>query len=93
MRRNTNSNNETEFRKQINRSEIVGTTKSKTAVVEALVRSNALNRTGVINYNAYGVKDGVEFKKAMGKFIDNFLLGTLVPDYNTKDGKNIFLGS
>ena len=82
-----------EFRKQINRSEIVGTTKSKTAVVEALVQSNALNRTGVINYNAYGAKDGVEFEKATGKFIDNFLLRTLVPDYNTKDGKNIFLGS
>ena len=82
-----------EFRKQINRSEIVGTTKSKTAVVEALVRSNALNRTGVINYNAYGAKDGIGFEKATGKFIDNFLLRTLVPDYNTKDGKNIFLGS
>ena len=56
-----------EFRKQINRSEIVGTTKSKTAVVEALVRSNALNRTGVINYNAYGAKDGIGFEKATEK--------------------------
>ena len=93
MRRNANSNIEMEFRKQINRSEIVGTTKSKTAVVVALVRCNALNRTGVINYNAYGAKDGVEFEKATGKFIDNFVLRTLVPDYNTKDGKNIFLGS
>ena len=82
-----------EFRRQINRSEIVGRTKSKTAVVEALVRSNALNRTGVINYNAYGAKDGVGFEKATEKFIDNFLLRTLVPDYNIKDGKNIFLGS
>ena len=93
MRRNANSNIEMEFRKQINRSEIVGTTKSKTAVVEALVRSNALNCTGVIDYNAYGAKDGIGFEKATEKFIDNFLLRTLVPDYNTKDGKSIFLGS
>ena len=92
MRKTTNSNFEMDI-KQINRSQIAGFTKSKTAVVEALVQSNALNRTGVINYNAYGAKDGVGFEKATEKFIDNFLLRVLVPDYNVKNGKNIFLGS
>ena len=79
--------------KRINRSEIVGCTKSKTAVVEALVRNNALNRTGCINYNVGGVKDNVGFVNVTEKFVDNFLLHVLVPDYNTKNGKNIFVGS
>ena len=73
MRKTTNSNFEMDI-KQINRSQIAGFTKSKTAVVEALVQSNALNRTGVVNYNAYGAKDGVGFEKATEKYIDNFLL-------------------
>ena len=79
--------------KRVNRSDIVGRTKSKTAIVEALIRSNALNRTGVTNYNTFGVKDGIGFEEATEKFIDNFLLRVLVPDYNIKDGKNIFIGS
>ena len=93
LTRNANSNNETEFRKQISRSEIVGPTKSTTVFVEAFIRSNTFNRTDAINYNAYATKCGVEFEKVARKFIDNFLLRTLVPNYNTKDGKNIFLGS
>ena len=79
--------------KQINRSEIVGCAKSRTAIVEALVQSNALNRTGCINYNIYGTKDSIGFQEATEKFIDNFLLRVLVPNYNVKDGKNIFVGS
>ena len=70
--------------KRVNRSDIVGRTKSKTAIVEALIRSNALNRTGVTNYNTFGVKDGIGFEEATEKFIDNFLLRVLVPDYNIK---------
>ena len=79
--------------KRINRSEIVGHAKSRTAIVEALIRSNAINRTGGIDYNTYGAKDGTGFEKATEKFIDNFLLRVLIPDYNIKDGKNIFVGS
>ena len=79
--------------KQINRSEIVGWAKSRTAIVEGLVQSNALNRTGCINYNTYGTKDSIGFQEATEKFIDNFLLRVLVPNYNVKDGKNIFVGS
>ena len=38
----------------INRSEVAGASKLKTAVMESLVRSNALNCTGNINYNVGG---------------------------------------
>ena len=79
--------------KRVNRSEVVGFKKSKTAVVEALIQANALNRTGTANYNTFGHKDGIGFEKATQKFIDNFLLRVLVPDYNIKEGKNIFVGS
>ena len=79
--------------KRVNRSEVVGFKKSKTAVVEALIQANALNRTGTANYNTFGHKDGIGFKEATQKFIDNFLLRVLVPDYNIKEGKNIFVGS
>ena len=61
--------------------------------MEALIRSNALNCTGAINYNVYGTKDGIGFEEATEKFIDNFLLRVLVADYNIKDGKNMFVGS
>ena len=78
---------------QINRSELVGLSRSNTAAVEALVRANALNLTGTINYNESGVNDGVGFEKVTKKFVDNFILRVLVPDYNVKKGKNIFIGS
>ena len=42
-----------------NRSELVGRSQYKTCVMEALIRANALNRTGAIDYNTYGVKNGV----------------------------------
>ena len=61
--------------------------------MEALIRANALNRTGAIDYNTDGVKDGVGFEKVTEKFVDNFLFRVLVPDYNTNEGKHIFLGS
>ena len=79
--------------KRVNRSDIVGFKKSKTAVVEALIQTNAFNRTGTTNYNIFGQKDGIGFEEATEKFIDNFLLRVLVPDYNIKHGKNIFVGS
>ena len=79
--------------KRVNRSELVGFKKSKTAIVETLIQTNALNRTGTTNYNIFGQKDGIGFEEATEKFIDNFLLRVLVPGYNIKDGKNIFVGS
>ena len=71
---------------RINRIELVGTSKSKTVVLETLVKANALNRTGNIDYNKYGHLDCVGFEKVSEKFVFNFLFRLLVPDYNTKKG-------
>ena len=76
-----------------NRSELVGNVKVKTALVEHVARCNALNRTGKINYNEGGSKDGVGLRSVTEKFVDNFLLRVLVADYNTKAGKNIYIGT
>ena len=78
---------------QVKKSDLVGRSKSKTAAIEAIVQANCLNLTGKVNYNLGGVKDGIGFENVTDKFIDNFLLQVLVPDYNVKDGKNIFIGS
>ena len=66
---------------RVNRNDLSGATKSRTAVIESLIHSNALNRTGTPNYNADGVKDGIEFVNVTEKFVDNFLLRVLVPEY------------
>ena len=83
---------------RVNRSELVGKTQNNTAVLEALIRANALNRTGDLNYNENGKLDGVGFEKVSEKFIDNFVFCNIVPDYNTKQNKgkkptNIYAGS
>ena len=73
----------------IDRTEIVGRAKSKTALVDALSRYNALNHTGQVDFNKYGEKDGVGFQSVTEKFVDNFILSVLVPEYNTKNGSNV----
>ena len=81
----------------VNCSELVGKSQSKTAALEALIKANALNRTGNVDYNKYGKLDGIGFEKVSDKFVDNFLLCVLVPDYNTEKKKKIrgnnFIGS
>ena len=62
-------------------------------VQHPLIRANALNQTGDVNYNKNGLKDGVGFVEVTDKFVDNFLFRTLVPNYNTKKGRNIFIGT
>ena len=83
---------------RVNRSELVGKAQNDTAVLEALIRANALNRTGDLNYNENGKLDGVGFEKVSEKFIDNFVFCNIVPDYNTKKDKrnrarNMFVAS
>ena len=77
----------------VNRSDLIGKSTSNTLVLETLIRANALNRTGDVNYNENGLKDGIGFVEVTDKFVDNFLFRILVPDYNTKKGRNIFLGT
>ena len=78
---------------RVNRSDLVGKSTSNTLVLETLIKANALNRTGNVNYNENGLKDGVGFVEVTHKFIDNFLFRTLVPNYNTQKGRNIFIGT
>ena len=58
---------------RVTRSDLVGKSKSDTLVMETLIRANALNRTGDVNYNESGIKDGVGFEEVTEKFVDNFL--------------------
>ena len=42
-------------------------------ILESIVRCNALvNKTGFVNYNEYGLKDGIGFVPCSEKFVDNF---------------------
>ena len=77
----------------VTRSDLIGKSKSNTLVMETLIRANALNRTGNVNYNENGLKDGVGFEEVTEKFVDNFLFRILIPDYNIKKGKNMFIGA
>ena len=77
----------------VTRSNLVGRSAAKTAMLETIGKSNALNRTGTINYNDLGQKDGVGLTSVTEKFIDNFVLAVLVPDYNVKNGKYCFCGA
>jgi hypothetical protein len=72
------------------RSYLVGKSKSNLLIIETLIRANALTRTGDVNYNENGSKDGVGFEEVTDKFVDNFLFQILVPDYNVKKGKIYF---
>ena len=78
---------------RVTRSDLVGKSTSNTLVMETLIRANALNRTGDVNYNENGLKDSVGFEEVTEKFVDNFLFRVLVPDYNIKKGKNMFIGT
>ena len=75
------------------RSELAGRSTAKTALLESIGRSNALNRTGVLDYNSCGVKDGIGLKTVSDKFVDNFILSVVVPDYNMKNGKYCYCGA
>ena len=78
----------------ITRKQLVGSSTKKSAVVEAVARSNTRNLTGRINYNSGGMKDNIGFVGVSEMFIDNFLLRILVPEYNITNGKmNPFVGS
>ena len=78
----------------LTRKQLVGSSTKKSAAIEAVARANALNLTGKVNYNVCGKKDGIGFVGVTEKFIDNFLLRIIVPEYNTKNGKvNQFVGS
>lgn len=66
---------------QVSAKELCGRSTRLTACMEQLALQNALNRTGTINYNKYGTKDGIGFIPCSEKFVESFQLHVLVPDY------------
>ena len=72
--------------------DLVGRSKAAGAAIESIARANALNLTGDLDYNKFGSKDANGFIQITEKFVDNFLLHVLVPEYYVKNGKNIFVG-
>ena len=65
----------------ISKKELCGRSQKTTRMLENVVKHNALNKTGHVNYNKGGVKDGVGFQLCSDKFVDNFVLRVLVSGY------------
>lgn len=57
------------------------TAADKKVDLAGIAKGNAMNKTGNLNYNKFGRKDGRGFEECSEMFIDNFLLRTVVPDY------------
>ena len=62
-------------------------------MLENVVKHNALNKTGHINYNKSGSKDGVGFQPCSDKIVDNFILHVLVAVYLIYKRRYIEVGS
>ena len=73
--------------------ELCGRSKNATRMIENVVKHNALNKTGRINYNKGGIKDGVGFQPCSDKFVDNFILRVLVADYLIQKNRYVEVGS
>ena len=71
----------------IERSALVGRTQSKTAVLEAIVRCNARNLTGTLDFNKFGIKDEIGLIGVTPKFVDNFVIDVIAPDYHVTKSK------
>ena len=65
----------------VSKQELCWRSQKSTRMLENVVKHNALNKTGLINYNKGGVKNGVDFQPCSDKFVDNFILRVLVADY------------
>ena len=72
---------------KVNNSALIGRQTKDTALLEYLIRANALNQTGTLDYNKYGTKDGIGIVECNDVFVDNFLLSLLVPGHLIKDKK------
>ena len=77
----------------ISKKELCGRSQKTTRMLQNVVKHNTLNKTGHINYNKGGVKDGVGFQPCSDKFVDNFVLRVLVADYLTYKKKYAEVGS
>ena len=65
----------------VSKQEFCGRSQKSMRMLENVVKHNALNKRGLLNYNKGGVKDGVGFQPCSDKFVENFILRVLVADY------------
>ena len=77
----------------ISKQELCGGSQKTTRMLENVVKYNALNKTGHINYNKGGIKDGVGFQPCSDKFVDNFILRILAADYLIQKNRYVEVGS
>ena len=67
----------------VSKQELCGRSQKSTRMLENVVKHNTLNKTGLINYNKSGVKDGVGFQPCSDKFVDNFILPVRGPNISS----------
>ena len=77
----------------ISKKELCGRSQKTTRMLENVVKHNALNKTGRINYNKGGINDGVGFQPCSDKFVEDFVLRVLVADYLIHKRRYIEVGS
>ena len=77
----------------ISKKELCGRSQNATRMIENVVKHNALNKMGRINYNKGGIKDSVGFQPCSDKFVDNFILRVLVADYLIQKNRYVEVGS
>ena len=77
----------------ISKQELCGRSQKSGRMLENVVKHNALNKTGHINYNKGGVKEGIGFQPCSDKFVDNFISRVLVADYLIHSNSYVEVGS
>ena len=77
----------------LSKKNVCGRSKKYTTTLAKVVEKLALNRTGRLNYNQFGARDGIGFIPCTEKFVDSFVLRDLVADYLTENGKYTEIGS
>ena len=77
----------------ISKKELCGKSQKTTRMLENVVKHNALNKTGCINYNKGCIKDGVGFQPCSDKFVYNFILRILAADYLIQKNRYVEVGS
>ena len=66
-------------------------TPANSNILKAIAKSNIQNLTGDVNYNFYGIQDGVGFVPVGEKYIDSFILQVDVRSFNIESGNNLMV--
>ena len=65
----------------ITKKQLVGQSTREDNNVTKVARWNAMNQTGDLDYNKYGIKDGIGLVPVSEMFVDNFVLKTIAASY------------